>query len=82
MDRQTIRTSLDIPVSLHRKLHEAALRQGCSARQLILRGIETVVHQTPTQPKRRVRFPLIRSKNRLRTGVTNEMIYDMHMHVL
>ena len=32
----SIRTSLDIPATLHRKLHEAAARRGCSARQLIL----------------------------------------------
>ena len=27
----TVRTSLDIPVDLHRRIHEAAQRRGCSA---------------------------------------------------
>ena len=43
MKLETVRTSLDIPVPLHRKLHEAAERRGCSARQLILRSIERLV---------------------------------------
>ena len=76
MDRETIRTSLDIPVTLHRKLHEVALQQGCSARQLILRGIEKIVHEARPQAKKRVRFPLIRSKNPGGARITSERIYD------
>jgi hypothetical protein len=43
MEKDTVRTSLDIPAPLHRRLHEAVARQGCSARQLILRSIERAV---------------------------------------
>jgi hypothetical protein len=39
----TIRTSLDIPEDLHRRIHEAAKRRGCSARALILASIEREV---------------------------------------
>ena len=45
MKHDSIRTSLDIPAPLHRQLHEAAARRGCSARQLILRSIERLVEE-------------------------------------
>lgn len=46
---QTVRTSLDIPLALHRRLHEAAARYGCSARQLILRSIVCTVQEAEPQ---------------------------------
>ncbi len=52
---ETVRTSLDIPKRLHRQLREAAARRGCSARQLVLEGIERVVAESaPQRPKRRL----------------------------
>lgn len=44
-----VRTSIDPPRDLHRRLHEAAARKGCSARQLILASIKQAVrgYQTP-----------------------------------
>jgi hypothetical protein len=50
---ETIRTSLDIPRSLHRKLHEVAARRGCSARQLILQSIARVLEDSEPQRRRR-----------------------------
>jgi predicted DNA-binding ribbon-helix-helix protein len=43
MKRDSVRTSLDIPISLHQKLHEVAARRGCSVRQLILAYMERLV---------------------------------------
>jgi hypothetical protein len=62
MKQPAIRTSVDLPRDLHRKLHEAAARHGCSARKLILVGIERAVEETKaTRPKRRLTLdtPLI-----------------------
>ena len=51
----TLRTSVDIPRDLHRRLHEAAKLRGCSARQLILESIERIVLEaSPRKPKRRL----------------------------
>ena len=51
----SLRTSVDIPRDLHRRLHEAARLRGCSARRLILESIErTVSEATPQRPKRRL----------------------------
>ena len=79
MDKNTVRTSLDIPVGLHRKLHETAARQGCSARQLILRSIESAVEQTESglSPRRlNLDPPLIPSKGGKPFDLNNEQIYD------
>ena len=52
---ENVRTSVDIPRDLHRELHEAARKRGCSARQLILESIERIVRETsPQRPKRRL----------------------------
>jgi hypothetical protein len=68
----TIRTSLDIPTALHRKLHEAAIRQGCSARQLVLKSIERLVAEDLPHPEKRVRLPLVPAAGRQIRPVTND----------
>ncbi len=79
MAAKTVRTSLDIPVALHRRLHEAAARKGCSARQIILRSIENAVREAePRRPKRRLNLdkPIGGSTGRL-FNLTNQQIYDL-----
>lgn len=76
---KSVRTSLDLPHDLHRKLHEAAARRGCSARQLILAAIEQAVAQSePVRPKRRLSLdrPIVSSRGRP-FDLTNEQIYDL-----
>jgi hypothetical protein len=74
-----VRTSIDLPQDLHRRLHEAATRRGCSARQIILASIEHAVAQSElTRPQRRLSLdpPLIPPAGR-RIDLTNEQIYDL-----
>ena len=74
MKPRSVRTSIDLPRELHRRLHEAAARQGCSARQLILASIERAVEQAePERPRRRLSLdpPLIPPAGR-RIDLTNE----------
>jgi hypothetical protein len=80
MSQSTVRTSLDIPTTLHRRLHEVAARKGCSARQLILRSIERAVDEAdPQRPQRRLSLdpPLVPSCGRKPFDLTNEQIYDV-----
>ena len=75
----SVRTSIDLPRDLHRRLHESAARKGCSARQLILASIERVVEQAgPSRPRRRLSLdrPIVRSTGR-KFDLTNEQIYDL-----
>ena len=75
MKPKKIRTTVDIPVLLYRRLKEQAAAQGCSARELILRGMEKVL-LNPRQPtRRRVQFPLIRSKGP-KVSLSSEQIYE------
>jgi hypothetical protein len=79
MEQSAIRTSIDLPRDLHRRLHEAAARKGCSARKLILAGIERAVDETrPTRPKRRLSLDtsLIPPAGR-KLDMTNEEIYEL-----
>jgi hypothetical protein len=74
-----IRTSIDMPRDLHRRLHEAAARRGCSARKLILAGIECAVEGAkPSRPGQRLSLdqPLIRPAGR-RINVSNEEAYEL-----
>jgi len=75
----SVRTSIDLPRDLHRRLHEAAARRGCSARQLILHSIEQAVEEaTPKRPKRRLNMdkPIVPSTGKP-FDLTNEQIYDL-----
>jgi len=79
MKPSAVRTSIDLPRDLHRRLHEAAARRGCSARKLILAGIEHAVEETQSvRPKRRLSLdpPLIRPAGR-RIDISNEEIYEL-----
>jgi hypothetical protein len=75
MKPESVRTTVDIPAPLYRRLKAQAAAQGCSARELILRGMERVV-LNPRQPARRsVQFPLIRSQGS-KVRISNEQMYE------
>lgn len=76
-----MRTSIDIPRDLHRRLRQAAVRQGCSARQLILASIEQSVKQAESRearPRRRLNLdpPIVPSRGR-KFDLTNEQIHEL-----
>ena len=73
--KRTVRTSLDIPEDLHRRIHEAAKRRGCSARALILSSIEREV-TFESGAKRRVQTPLVLGEGEP-VNPGNDEIYDV-----
>ena len=79
MHKNTVRISLDIPVTLHQRLHEAAARKGCSARQMILRSIERAVQEAaPQRRKKRLRLdpPIVPSTGKP-FALTNAQTYGL-----
>ena len=79
MKSNAVRTSIDLPRDLHRRVHEAAARKGCSARKLILAGIERAVEETKvSRPSRRLSLdqPLIRPAGR-RIRLANEEAHEL-----
>jgi hypothetical protein len=80
VNADSIRTSIDLPRQLHRRLHAAAARRGCSARQLILASIEQAVAQSePARPRRRLNLdvPLVAARGRKPFNLTNDQIYGL-----
>ncbi len=79
MNSDAVRTSIDLPRDLHRRVHEAAAQKGCSARKLILEGIERALAEVkPSRPVRRLDLdsadlPLAGR----RINLTNEEMYDL-----
>jgi predicted transcriptional regulator len=75
----SIRTSIDLPRDIHRRLHELAARKGCSARQLILASIAHAIEDSePTRPARHLNLDpsLIPAAGR-HIDLTNEQIYEL-----
>jgi predicted DNA-binding ribbon-helix-helix protein len=78
MKSKNVRTSVDLPRDLHRRLREEAKRRGCSMRQLIVNAIEQTI--PPRRPAKKGRLNLEHGLVR-RTGkplsMTNEEIYEL-----
>lgn len=75
MKQESIRTTVDIPEPLYRKLKEQAAARGNSIRELVLAGVKNILLEGQRPRARRVRFPLILSKGP-KVLVTNEQIYE------
>jgi hypothetical protein len=76
MPSDAVRTTVDIPAPLYRKLKEQAAQKGCSVRDLLLNGAERVLLQ-PQRPRRAaVRFPLIDSEGP-KVELTNQKLYEL-----
>ena len=75
MKPEAIRTTVDIPASLYRRLKEQAAAQGRSVRELILAGVKITLLEGKRPRTKRVRFPLIVSKGP-KVDLTNEQIYE------
>jgi len=67
--------TVDIPVSLYRKLKEQAAAQGRSIRELILLGVRVTLIEGKRPRSKRVKFPLIASDGP-KVDLSNEQIYE------
>lgn len=75
MKEESVRTTVDIPGPLYRKLKEQAAARGASVRELVLAGVRSVLLQGQRPTPKRVKFPLIASKGP-KVNLTNEQIYE------
>ena len=75
MKSESVRTTIDIPEPLYRKLKQQAAAGGCSVRELVLAGVKSILLQGKRPRPKRVQFPLIVSKGP-KVNVTNEDIYE------
>jgi plasmid stability protein len=75
MKQDSVRTTVDIPEPLYRKLKAQAAANGRSVRELVLAGIRTVLLQGQRPRPRRVQFPLIVADGP-KVVLTNEQISE------
>jgi hypothetical protein len=73
-----MRTTVDIPDPLYRRLKSAAALRGCSVKELVLRGVQTELKAgSGSSRKKAVRLPIIDSKNPGWLELTNERINEI-----
>jgi hemolysin activation/secretion protein len=73
---KTVRTTVDIPDPVYRRLKARAASEGTTAKELILRGVEQVLQESRRKPHRRVKLPLVPSKKPGTLQLDNAKIYE------
>lgn len=71
-----MRTTIDIPDALYRRLKARAAAEGKPAKTLILKAVEQAM-DAPQKTKKRIVIPVIRSKEPGTLRLTNAQIYDL-----
>jgi hypothetical protein len=72
-----MRTTVDIPDAIYRRLKSRAAREGRSTRSLILRGVREVLKAQQRQMGRRVSLSIVRSKRPGFVQLDNARIYEI-----
>jgi plasmid stability protein len=71
-----MRTTIDIPDDMYRRLRVRAASEGRSAKALILQGVEQIL-KSQSRARRRVRLPIVQSKRPGTIRIDNARIYDV-----
>lgn len=73
-----MRTTVDIPDTVYRRLKAKAASQGCSVKELVLRGVAAELENRGRRRKRRrVALPLVHSKKPGWLQLTNRQINEI-----
>ena len=72
-----MRTTVDIPEPLYRQLKARAATEGCSVKELILRGVESELRGNGPKRRGRVKLPIVRSKRPGQVRLDNARIYEV-----
>jgi len=72
-----MRTTVEIPDGMYRRLKSRAAREGSSTRALILRGVKEVLKSEPRKRGVPVSLPIARSKRPGTVALDNARIYDL-----
>jgi plasmid stability protein len=72
-----MRTTIDIPDAMYRRLKARAAGEGRSAKALILKGVEQVLKAKPAPVGKPVTIPLVKSRRPGSIRLDNARIYDV-----
>lgn len=75
MKQDSIRTTVDIPAPLYRRLKAQASANGRSVGDLVLAGVQSVLLQARRPRPQQVQFPLIVSPG-AKVDLTNEQVMN------
>ena len=74
----SMRTTVDIPDPIYRRLKSAAALRGCSVKDLVLRGVKAELEGTKGRRKRKaIRLPVVDSKRPGWLQLTNRRINEI-----
>jgi len=68
---------VDIPDPVYRRLKSRAATEGSSAKELILRGVQEVLKEGRRKSRRRIKLPIIRSKQPGTLELDNDKIFEI-----
>ena len=72
-----MRTTIDIPDTIYRRLKARAASEGRSVKALILQGVEHVLISKPAAGGQKVTLPIVRSRRPGSLRLDNARIYDV-----
>jgi hypothetical protein len=73
-----MRTTVDIPDSVYRRLKTEAAHRGCSVKELVLRGVKAELEGgKPGRKGREIELPIIESKRPGWLRLTNQQINEI-----
>lgn len=72
-----MRTTIDIPDAMYRRLKARAAGEGRPAKALILRAVEQVLSAKPSGKGHRLKLPIVASKRPGSVKLDNARIYDV-----
>jgi len=72
-----MRTTVDIPDAKYRLLKTKAAREGATVKQLVMKGVDTVLSEGGDRPRRRLKVPILNKGKPGSLKLDNEKIYDL-----
>lgn len=72
-----MRTTVDLPDPIFRKLKALAARRGTSLKKVLLGAVEAEIRKPAAASKRRLKFPLLRSQEPGSLNLSNAEIDDL-----
>jgi hypothetical protein len=72
-----MRTTIDIPDQLYKQVKARAALQGRTVREIVLKGVEKEMRDTPPVKRGRVKMPLIHGKEKRKLDLTNAQIEEI-----
>lgn len=72
-----MRTTVDIPNPVYRRLKSRAAKEGSSAKELILRGVQQVLKEKRRKSGKRIKLPVVPSSQPGTLELDNEKIFEI-----